>query len=381
MDREKFEQLFNSVKNKSLSAQYLSETDSDENKTLTEAIKSADSKVVGEGASKQCSYFGDKQQFAMLKYKKAVVKKAQGQFRKTDIIKFNDWLISKGIKTPKLYTMFFADEHYHEIYERVEGNDIYLAGHNRIFKKAMGYDPIRKRMEEASLSEINDLEKTKSMFNLTKEEQSIIGDFLYDYTIKNQQLMLSYPDSEYENLLSQYRFLHNIGFRALDTNPGNLMVTKNGFKVIDLDIDKNLERILSELNETEGKKYTITQLIKRLDSDPHVTMPRYDNGGIRSFRDSLAVDYLDPFLAGSWHCNLMTEKQAQDVRNNVGLILEKAVNAMSKAGILLQNSWQTCDYLIMEAIDDNRVLYDRIMRSQIELKKKKALRDDMGLIK
>ena len=110
-------------------------------------------------------------------------------------------------------------------------------------------------------------------------------------------------------------------------------------------------------------------------------MPRYDNGGIRSFRDSLAVDYLDPFLAGSWHCNLMTEKQAQDVRNNVGLILEKAVNAMSKAGILLQNSWQTCDYLIMEAIDDNRVLYDRIMRSQIELKKKKALRDDMGLIK
>ena len=37
--------------------------------------------------------------------------------------------------------------------------------------------------------------------------------------------------------------------------------------------------------------------------------------------------------------------------------------------------------LIMEAIDDNRVLYDRIMRSQIELKKKKALRDDMGLIK
>ena len=381
MDREKFEQLFNSVKNKSVSLQSLSDTESDESKTLTDAIKNADSKVVGEGASKQCSYFGDKQQFAMLKYKKTVVKKAQGQFEKTDIIMFNDWLISKGINTPKLYTMFFADEHYHEIYERVKGEDIYLAGHNRIYKKAMGYDPIRKRMEELSPSDIKNPEKTKSVLNLTEEEKSVIGDFLYDYTIKNQQLMLSYPDSEYENLLRQYRFLHNIGFRALDTNPGNLMVTKNGFEIIDLDIEKNLERILIELSVSEGKKYTIPQLIKRLDAEPYVYMYTYDNSPIRSFRDSLAVDYLDPFLAGSWHCNLMTENQAQEVRNNVGLILEKAVNAMSKSSMLLERNWQGGNYLIMEAIGNNQPLYEQIMRSQIELKKRKTISDDKGLIR
>lgn len=381
MDREKFEQLFNSVKNKSVSLQSLSDTESDENKTLTDAIKNADSKVVGEGASKQCSYFGDQQQFAMLKYKKAVVKKAQGQFEKTDIIKFNDWLISKGINTPKLYTMFFADEHYHEIYERVKGEDIYLAGHNRIYKKAMGYDPIRKRMEELSPSDIKNPEKAKSILNLTEEEKAVIGDFLYDYTIKNQQLMLSYPDSEYESLLRQYKFLHNIGFRALDTNPGNLMVTKDGFKIIDLDIEKNLERILVELSVSERKSYTVTQLIKRLDDEPYVYMYTYDNSPIRSFRDSLSVDYLDPFLAGSWHCNLMTEKQAQDVRNNVGLILEKAVKAMSKSGMLLETNWQGGNYLIMEAIGDNQPLYEKIMSSQVELKKRKTLSDDMGIIK
>ncbi len=350
MKREEFEKIFNTVKDKNLARTTLTRPNNAEELSFVEAVNSADNNIVSEGASKACSYFGDKNQYVMLKHKNYVVKKANGQFKDTDVVDFNNWLISRGINIPKLYTIFFADHHYHEVYDRINGQEIYIMGYSHLYKMALGYDPIERRS-----------------LTMTDVELNKVASYLYDYNLSSQKIMLKYDVKQFSDLFQQYQFLWDIGFRHLDTHCGNLMITKQGFRIIDLDIKKNLTRIQSELYQLEHKKYTVPQLISRLDNNPQLPVFKSDCDP-REFHSNLVSDYLHPFTCSNFHNYLLTDNQRKTIVLNSTKILAKAVNALTLNNMIVPTSEDGCNHIILNAVNGDIGRYKQVMQSQAKLK-------------
>ena len=351
MEAKDFEIIFNSVKNKSIDLAELNPETKAE-KIFAKAIINASRRKSHEGASKECSFFGEKNlQYALLKHKKSV-KKADMQFEAdAEVIKFNNWLISKGFNIPKLYTLFYADQHYYEVFDRAAGKEISLVGHSNILTQSLGKDATDKMI----IIKPNLYQRLK------------MNRYLYSFNIKNQKILVDLPQEKYDELFRQYKELYDMGFHTLDTNAGNLMVSPNGFTMIDLDIKSTLGYICNQLPNYDKKLDRADNVIKFCEAGNKLPPPYLYPNTEEEAQDQLCANFIFPFCASRFHQHLLSERQCKNLYLNDMKILTKVVNAITNNNMqfnLLES--KTRNHLLFTL--NNRVAhYYEVCDAQVQL--------------
>lgn len=358
MDAKEFERIFNNVKfsDVNLINLYI-DAKTKEEKLFAKSIVGAGRRKSCEGVSKECSFFGDKHnKYAMLKHKQ-VVTKCSGQFENDkQVIKFNDWLISKGFNIPKLYTLFYADQHYYEIFDKAVGKEVYLVGYKNVFTHALGEDS----KDEMALIKPSLIQKIK------------INRYLYSFNIKNQKVLMNLPQEKFDELFKQYKMLYDMGFHTLDTHAGNLMVSENGFTMIDLDIERSLKNIAFKLPEYDDNLGLADNAIKFYESGKKVPYPFLTPNMEKDAIDDICLNFLFPFCMSRFHENFLNNQQRQKLYDNDMKILTKAVNAITNNKIKFDLEDSRTRNEILYCLNNNMEDYYKVCDSQDKLSNQHA---------
>ncbi len=361
MKIEEFEKVFNSVKHGDfVTKNKLKQATTPEEKEFFKAIKKSGKRHSHEGASKECTFFGKKGiEFALLKHKSTKAVKCGAQFDEDEVVRFNHWLISKGVNTPRLYTMFFADGNYFEVHEKAKGQESALVGYDNIISLALG----------------GGSNTNTTIINPTPLQKFAIGSYLYKFNLRTQKMLLNMPQEKFDDLFRQYQFLNNMGFRQLDTNSGNLMVNPNGFTIIDLDLKKNLAEITNELSMINERKSNLDDLIEFSNQGNIFPNPYLIPNTSEEREDTLSADFLFPFCSTRFYKHFLTEKQYDTLYKNDIKILTKAVNAITN---------NNCTFYIDDGKARNQVLfclnnkidkYYQVCDSQVKLQQKRKIEE------
>lgn len=356
MEAKEFEKIFNSVKYSSVEAERLKNTAvTKEEKLFAKSIINASRRKSHEGASKECSFFGEKNlQYALLKHKNRV-NKAEMQFSEdAEVVKFNNWLISKGFNIPKLYTLFYADEHYYEVFDRAIGKEIALVGHSNIVTQSLGKD-IKDRMV---LIKPNLYQKLK------------INRCLYNFNLKNQKILMDLPQEKYDELFRQYKELYDMGFHTLDTNAGNLMVSKNGFTIIDLDIKSSLKYIRTQLPNYDEKLGLAENAIKFYEKGERLPYPYLYPNTQEEASEQICSNFLFPFCSSRFHQHLLSERQCKTLYLNDMKILTKAVNAITNNNMRFNLLESKVRNHLLFCLNNRIGNYYEVCDSQVQLEEK-----------
>lgn len=183
-----------------------------------EAILTSDDNHDAEGTQKMCAYFGDEKVLAMLKsfkvYRAYDQENLNGKAKA--IINENNKLMAEGAVIPKLYSLFFADNRYIEIQRRAVGDIIAV----------LNLENFSRRLLEG----VNKID--------AKEYQTMFAEKLFEYNFNQQQLMLLLPQEKFDELFNTYKILNNNYFGDYDSHCENVLVSKKGFMVVDIDYDQ-----------------------------------------------------------------------------------------------------------------------------------------------
>ena len=356
MDAKEFERIFNSVKFSSFEIdEFEKSARTKEEKLFAKAIVGASKRKKHEGASKECSFFGDKNlEYALLKHKK-MVGKCKSQFETDkEVIKFNNWLISKGFNVPKLYTLFYADQHYFEVFDRAVGKEIALVGHSNLVTQALGKE-VKNKM---ALIKPNLYQRLK--LNRT----------LYNFNIKNQKTLIDLPQEKFDELFRQHKELYDMGFHTLDANAGNLMVSKQGFTMIDLDLASTLNYIRYQMPNYNEKLGLADNVIKFYESGKKIPYPYLQPNTEAEAHDQICSTFLFPFCSSRFHQHLLSERQCKNLYLNDMKILTKAVNAISNNGIRFNLLDSKSRNQILFCLNNRIGNYYEVCDSQVQLEEK-----------
>lgn len=295
----------NSINGKELSLSELAEAlkklkGFDENKFL-EYLKSA--KPQKEGAFKGF-YKLKKPTVAMLKSKEPVSECNIGVLESLsdEMLELNKMLLSRGANVAKLYSMFFADKTYVEIQELMSGKAVGISNQFR-FASRNGY-----KLDKQCFDEI------------------------YKHNLKQQKIMLKLDQKCFDDLLNTHLILMQAGCKLDDCHSENVLVTKKGFTVVDLDYD-----YLIEQQHRKNKNLLNMQTCVR--------------------------NYLRTFTSACGYYNDLTTQQRLDLQNNNVLILEKTIKAIKNKGL-------TIDLDYYDKIFENMVGKDNMFRLKYLINKK-----------
>ncbi len=209
MEKEKLIKLFDYLNGRQHSAETIKTEIATVNPNLgNEFYEKLNSETFdAHGGFKSCVYWGDKKVFAMLKSKTPYCREAIDETNKisNELLKLNRRFIAHDVLTPKIYSMFFADERYIEIQKRVVGEPIALI-------------------------------RTSSL--QTKSGEQIDDDYayqkIYEHNINMQQTLLKAPQEQFNELFKSFVILNGFGFSVEDSHGENIMYGEKGFSIIDL---------------------------------------------------------------------------------------------------------------------------------------------------
>lgn len=224
MGKNEIIDYFNSVSGKTVTAKEIKQGLKSINKSLGQQVfyKIKNDVADNEGAFKKCCYFGNEPVFAMLKSKEQFSKFEQTEINKTESKKMqlNKMLIAKGVNTPKIYSLFFADKKYIEIQEKIAGEPMFI----------WAVESIANRHPE-----LNNI--------MLKDKKTEVGKALFNYTTNSQEVLASLPQEKYDKFLNDLFVLNDCGLPADDTNSENILVSEKGFTIIDLDYESAVSEL------------------------------------------------------------------------------------------------------------------------------------------
>lgn len=348
------QKYFQEISGKDVSGEIGKFNNPQEIKNFLESVKNASVTSVAEGASKTCSVYNG---YAILKSKEVYKKPHREKFADYDLCRFSEWLISKGVITPKLYSLFYADKHYFEVFENVEGSQLSVTSTDVILKGAFGPDY-----------------SGPGPLGYTYEEKVLMGNFIYNYNKRAQEAILKLPDCAFDKLLENYKFMSEIGFAFMDTNPGNVIVTNNEFKIIDIEYRQTLTNFIERLEILTGKKCTISDVFKKLETNPQIfnVLGGFDP---QKLKEDLCENFVFAFCSSCWYKKFLNSTQIADLIERDVKVLKRVVDTLSRAGLDfdLEKSKPQAD--LLEALGGDYGKYMEVVESQIKLyNQKKTMR-------
>lgn len=234
------------------------------------------------GANKTCAYFGDQKVYAVLKSNTPYVPSYRQQVldKNNRILGLNRELVNKGLCIPKLYSMFFADSNFIEVYERALGDVVAIAKLKNFVEKNCGITVDYNAVSSSVL-------------------QHKIGKAIYDFNLKQQNVMLNLPQEAFNKLFNTFYTLNEMGMRFEDTHSENVMVSNKGFTLVDLNYDKMLQKNNRVNNE------------------------------------ELVSNFFDPFSFATCYSKFLTDKQFNELNKNNLKILKKLIDAISSKNLVI----------------------------------------------
>lgn len=160
------------------------------------------------GSYKTC-HFVNGEKLAILKTRKCYNKNSQSIIcdRIKEMLKVNSELLSAGAKLPKLYGVFFVNDRYVEMQQKILGEPIAIIREHEFF--------------------------------MEHDYHSFEGyNKLYEYVIDKQKLMLSLPQKAFDDLFKTYLLFKKYNYRYDDSHSENVLVNKSGFSLIDIDYNE-----------------------------------------------------------------------------------------------------------------------------------------------
>lgn len=268
-------EYFNSINGKSLTfneiAEGLKNIKGINAKNVLENLKSSTPKKEGNFKG---LYKLKKPRVAMLKSKRPVDECNLSVLNaiNSDMLELNKMLLSRGAHVPKIYSIFFADSHYIEIQDLKKG-------------KMVGFWNPHKYAESKNTS-------------LNEDRYNE----MYSFNAKQQKLMLSLPQKAFDDLLNTHLILKDAGCKLDDCHSENVLVTKSGFTIVDLDYDYLLEQ--------QRRKHPIAMDI-----------------------NTIIRNYLRTFTTANSYLGGFTMAQRLEIQNNNVKLLQKVIKAVENKGI------------------------------------------------
>ena len=318
-------------------------------------LKTIKRNSVAEGASKNCKIING---YAVLKSKDIVYKPDRTQFDGYDICRFSEWLISQGVKTPKMYALFYADKHYYEVFERVKGTQLSVTSMDMILKDVFGHNF-----------------ETLVKGDYTPEQRELIGEYIYAYNRNAQQQILKLEDRHFDELLSSIIKMGKMGFVFMDTNPGNILVNKDGFILIDIDYEQTLKAFIDRLEILTGKKCTAADVIKKLETNPRALTLLAGVDDTEKFNSDISENFIFAFCSSCWYSSFLEDYHKQYLQEADTLILKKVVDALTRAGMYFDIEKSKQQTELFEALGHDYTRYYEVVESQIPVyQQKKTMR-------
>lgn len=192
------------------------------------SVRSASDKI---GSFKTC-HFVNGEKLAILKSRKVYNKNSQGIIcdRISEMIKLNRELLAKGARVPKLYGVFFVNDRYIEMQQKIFGEPIAIIREHEFFT-------------EHDLHSFDGYNK------------------LYEYVINKQKLMLSLPQKAFDDLFETYLTFKKYNYRYDDSHAENILVNKNGFTIIDVDYNEMLVKSKNNIDVPLGNTACVYDFI------------------------------------------------------------------------------------------------------------------------
>lgn len=191
-------------------------------------IKSDNRKPDKVGSAKAC-YLG---KFAVLKSLQPVTKGNMSFFSKRfhnfeKVRAFNNYLISLGVPTSKIYVCKYFENNYYELQERIIGRPLFKYNQDQVCLDALKQDvPIEK---------------------IDMNKQQIVSDYILKYNMQTIKLLNEAPQQYFDNLLKSLKTLSDLGIFEFDNNGENILYNpKSGFSFVDLDIEDFIKSYASE---------------------------------------------------------------------------------------------------------------------------------------
>ena len=338
MDADKIKAYLEGLKGKSISIfgsePELEQLGGDFHEEVIGKLKEAN--FVIQGRNKQCS-FVDKYNFhcAILKskmtYSEPSIQYNQLQF--DDWIYINTMFRMEGALIPKLYTLFYADKHFIEIQERVKGSPIAYSNRPHLHTKVLG----------------------RNFEDLTQAQVEQVREELFNYNVTQQQKLIALDNKHFEKLLETLMMFAKHNFLFGDAHAGNVLLSDNGFMLIDIDYDDILYQQRSRY--AENKPVTEAEI---------------------------CAAFINPFLTSTYEMFMryLTKEQIAVIRQNNVEIFKKLTDVMSAKGMLLDFNIYTfnpgsiklgTEYI--EALGEENYVknYKYICESQIKLRQKMGL--------
>lgn len=352
---EKLEEYFAEINGREFSVKEEQLNKAAQIKNFLRQLKTVKRNSVAEGASKSCQIING---YAVLKSKDVVSKADRSQFEGYDICCFSEWLIKQGVKTPKMYSLFYADKHYYEVFEQVKGTQISITSMDAILKGVFGVN-----YEEIIGSEY------------TPEQRSMIGNYIYDYNRNAQKQILKLEDRHFDELLASIIKMGQMGFVFMDTNPGNIIATEDGFVLIDIDYNQTLTAFKDRLEILTGKKCTTADVIKKLETNPRALTLLAGVDDPEKFSSDISENFIFAFCSSCWYSNFLEKYQQEYLHETDTIILKKVVNALTRAGIYFDIEKSKQQVEIFEALGRDYTRYYEVVESQIPAyQQKKTMR-------
>ena len=352
---EKLEEYFAEINGREFSVKEEQLNKAAQIKNFLRQLKTVKRNSVAEGASKSCQIING---YAVLKSKDVVSKADRSQFEGYDICCFSEWLIKQGVKTPKMYSLFYADKHYYEVFEQVKGTQISITSMDAILKGVFGVN-----YEEIIGSEY------------TPEQRTMIGNYIYDYNRNAQKQILKLEDRHFDELLASIIKMGQMGFVFMDTNPGNIIATEEGFVLIDIDYNQTLTAFKDRLEILTGKKCTTADVIKKLETNPRALTLLAGIDDPEKFSSDISENFIFAFCSSCWYSNFLEKYQQEYLHETDTIILKKVVNALTRAGIYFDIEKSKQQVEIFEALGRDYTRYYEVVESQIPAyQQKKTMR-------
>ena len=157
------------------------------------------------GSFKTC-HFVNKPRLAILKSRKYYSSDAQKiiNARINEMLNINKELLENGARIPKLYGVFFVNNKYVEMQQKILGNPIAIIREQEFFYEHDYHNYIRYKK-------------------------------LFEYVTKQQNILVKLPQKAYDDLLNTHLLFRTYNYRYDDSHSENVLVNKNGFTIIDID--------------------------------------------------------------------------------------------------------------------------------------------------
>ena len=204
------------------------------------------------GSAKAC-YLG---KFAVLKSLTPVNSGNFGFFRKRfhnfeKVRAFNNYLISLGVPTSKIYVCKYFENNYYELQERVIGRPLFKYNQDQVCFDA--------------------LKQNCSIENLTLEQQQAVSNYIFKYNMHTIKLLSSAPQQHFDDLLKSLKTLAELGIWEFDNNGENILYNpKSGFGFVDLDIEDFIKAYANDkknpVSKTDKMQHALDGFVEIFDN-------------------------------------------------------------------------------------------------------------------